>query len=665
MFLDLNQRDQAVALQPQPNEGHDLPATFGETFDAAWSQGQLFGQSIAHNNARDAAVEDYIAGLNKRSGTNFDALMPDGGLDMDGLKAHVEKLRAERPDLNLDPLTDDAIEQMAVEKSRAAQSAYEQMARREKTFGGQVGMLAGGAASAATDPINLLALPLAPEAGVGILASALRFGAITAGSQTAIEIAAAPFHEEVQPGYGQSGQPLANIVEAGVSGAALGGVTKTLGNLWTRAKTGAWPTSVRDAGNVLESEANIAQTNAFPGLEGEVAHRTALAKTIDDVIAGRPADVESVITPEMRQSLEDRFAPLMAERLKAKAAMNEAEAVKPTEAAPELPFDQTAAMAAALGHVETMADHVQDIARAAGYIMPRDEATTVAARMAKAPDEQVASDLDTLLQRPSAAAEAETARTTKAEPQTVPLPPGARLAGKGLHGPILENVGSVGDAVAWLRQSKTGDIRAVLAHPAIGDRRVDLIYGDAKHGVAHIDADHPRHLDHIESIWDQLPIKEETPGRIVLENELGRAVIAKDFKGDPKNWLLTYFEKKDRPGDVTVASAPDKGSAQQSPSRSAGENIAQDEGLRNAAAENLTPQAMEKTLGSPDHTDAMLNDLDKLRVTGDRQIPAGVDQNGEPVMRSLDEMVEDVKADRDAATELEGCITPPQAEATE
>jgi hypothetical protein len=51
-----------------------------------------------------------------------------------------------------------------------------------------------------------------------------------------------------------------NILEAGLGGAVLGGGLKGLSALWTRQKTGAWPRTVRDAGNVVESEAQIAAT---------------------------------------------------------------------------------------------------------------------------------------------------------------------------------------------------------------------------------------------------------------------------------------------------------------------------------------------------------------------------------------------------------------------
>jgi len=53
------------------------------------------------------------------------------------------------------------------------------------------------------------------------------------------------------------------VLEAAAFGGALGGGLKGVAALWSRQKTGAWPRTVRDAGNVVESEAQIAGTNPF------------------------------------------------------------------------------------------------------------------------------------------------------------------------------------------------------------------------------------------------------------------------------------------------------------------------------------------------------------------------------------------------------------------
>jgi hypothetical protein len=310
-FLDLYQGDQEQAARIQPNEGTSLPSGFDENLHAAWSDGQLFSQSIARANARAAVLGDYIDEIRQKTGNDLSKeFIPDvagggqtGVTDFDTANERVAKLKQDYPDLDLAPLSEDEIDKRAVAKAQAAHRNYEALQAGEKTFGGSVGSFLGSSGSAAADPVNILALGIAPETGgASILSAALRWGALAGVSQAAIEAASDTFKEQVQPGYMESGQPLREIGGAFVGGAVLGGGFKALGNAWTRVKTGQWPTSVRDAGNVIESEANVAQTNPFPGAEGEVAHREALVKTIDDILAGRPVDVGQIITENLLET---------------------------------------------------------------------------------------------------------------------------------------------------------------------------------------------------------------------------------------------------------------------------------------------------------------------------------------------------------------------------
>jgi hypothetical protein len=313
-FLDLYQGDQAQAATIQPNEGHDLPSGFLENFHAAWSDGQLFSQSIARANARAAVLGDYIDEIRQKTGNDLTKeFIPDaagggqtGVTDFDTANERVAKLKESYPDLDLNPITEDEINQRAIAKAQAAHRNYEALQAGEKTGEGSIGSFFGSAFSSAADPINILALPAAHVigGGVGILSAALRWGALAGVSQAAIEASSDTFKEQVQPGYMESGAPIKEIGGAALGGAVLGGGIKALGNAWTRVKTGQWPTSVRDAGNVIESEANVAQTNPFPGVEGEVAHREVLTKTIDDILAGRPVDVSAQVTPELSKFVD-------------------------------------------------------------------------------------------------------------------------------------------------------------------------------------------------------------------------------------------------------------------------------------------------------------------------------------------------------------------------
>lgn len=308
-YLDIFQNDQQQSMAPQPGERHDLPTTFEDNFNAAWSEGQMFGSSLSQFNARGSVINDYADDVRNKTGTDLseDLAAKEGGvpLDYDAINAKVAALKAKDPSLDIAPLSDDEIDRRAIQKSRAARTGYDAMSQGERTFGGKVGSFLGSAASSTVDPINIVGLAVAPEEGLGILATALRWGGIAATSQAAIEGIGGSYREQVQPGYAESGEPAANILGAAVGGAVLGGTTKALGDAWTRVKTGEWPRSVRDVGNVVESEANIADSNVLPGAEGEAAHRAALGGATDQIVNGEPVNVDQAITPEMQKSLAD------------------------------------------------------------------------------------------------------------------------------------------------------------------------------------------------------------------------------------------------------------------------------------------------------------------------------------------------------------------------
>lgn len=409
-ILSLAQADQQVAAGPQPGEASRLPVSFGEGFEAAWQENQLFGQSVAHSNARMRVLDDYVNELRQKTGKDIgpDVQAAVAGIEgentIKGDPAGWAVAREAGAKAGIPAPTEDEIDERAIAVSRAARQTYGDVAAREKAGGG-AGLFLGGLGGAVADPINLATIPLGGGEG-GILLTALRFGAIAGATQAGNEALQSGFREQVQPGYAASGEPLANVLTAGAEGAVLGGGTKALGNLWTRMKTGAWPTSVRDAGNILESEANIQQSNVYPGVKGEVAHRAALSDAINDVSRGTPVDVASHITPDIEASADERFAPLMAARGEAQRAMAAAEAARPGGPAPELPFEQTAAEAQAGRSIDTLSTEVAALAKRAGYDMPAEEAAQIAARMVKAPDDQVGRLLDQVTTNPSLAAEA-------------------------------------------------------------------------------------------------------------------------------------------------------------------------------------------------------------------------------------------------------------------
>jgi hypothetical protein len=251
---------------------------------------------------------------------------------------------------------------------------------------------------------------------------------------------------------------------------------------------------VRDAGNLAESEANIQATNVYPGAAGAAAHRDALATSTDQIIKGEPVDVAAHITPAVEASADERIRPLMEARAAAQRAEAAASAAEPAGPAPELPFEQTAAQAEAARATDALAAEVSSMAEHAGYDMSAEEAKAVAARMVKAPDDQVAQALDRLAISPSRAVE-----------------------------PVLK------------------------AQPETG-----------------------------------------APATVVPPTEVARVI------------------------------------------------------------------------GSPDHDAALRADIDRARMMGDRRLPAGVDENGEPVFRSLDGAMEEVDAYKAAADHIQACVNPPQ-----
>lgn len=514
----------------QRNNTPRLPVGFGEAFQAHWNENQLFGQSIAGEKARSEALSDAAEDLyNKTGNPAFHPAVV--GRDLDGLNASI-RLANQKDNAGLDEITPESIQQRAVEKSRAARTELADVNAREKTLGGTLGGLTGVAASSLADPVNLVVAPLAAPEGLGLLATALAWSAIAGASQAAIEAVGSPYRDLVQPGYSASGEPARNILGATAFGGAAGGTFKGLGMAWTRAKTGVWPRSIRDAGNVVESEANVANSNVLPGLEGEVAHREALAKTIDDVVAGRKVEPPASVTeprmddggviwrakdadypvkmaaeapqvgPDGRSYQKvfyegrstyvpsDELHPtghgglfdlhdakidgLMGERAGSRAAAEEAKAAG-AEPAPELPLEATKQEV----HEGTIADGVQSIAKMTGYDMPREEAEKIAKMVAGASDDERArAILSTVFDRPQTVAEFPPSPL----PKTAPEPRGT------LEPKTVEQMGASTEHEAALRADidrarAEGDVKI----PAGVDEKGDPVFRSVDAAMDEID----------------------------------------------------------------------------------------------------------------------------------------------------------------------------------
>jgi hypothetical protein len=190
------------------------------------------------------------------------------------------------------PLTEDDIYDRAVTLSQQAIATQQRNLQRPQTWASRAASLLGEGASGLVDPINISAMAI-PFEGLGVLATAGLMGAANAGAQTASEIANSAYNERVQPGYAASGQGVESVIGAGIAGALLGGGVKALGNVLTRALTGAWPTAAKDVANGVMSEADILNSNTHPGPIGDPVPEAR-------VPLAEPAEPE-VFTPSQRR----------------------------------------------------------------------------------------------------------------------------------------------------------------------------------------------------------------------------------------------------------------------------------------------------------------------------------------------------------------------------
>lgn len=163
---------------------------------------------------------------------------------------------------------------------------------------------------------------------------------------------------------------------------------------------------------------------------------------------------------------------------------------------------------------------------------------------------------------------------------------GGRIAGHGPNGPVVEGYRDRWqEAISWLRQAQTGDVVGVLEHPDVPGR-IDVIWGDRAKGLAHIDGKHPGDADRLPDLWSSLKPTSISDKYIVLESPQAVAVIAADFRGEAKTWMLTFYQRRDdaRPAGETVRSPGDYGPAAQSPASPRDDNLAESPAAVESAA---------------------------------------------------------------------------------
>lgn len=91
-----------------------------------------------------------------------------------------------------------------------------------------------------------------------------------------------------------------------------------------------------------------------------------------------------------------------------------------------------------------------------------------------------------------------------------------------------------------LMSERKGDVQGVLYHPDTGP--IDVKWGNAKGGLAHIAAKHPEVLDNLPELIEAMGLKSRNENRITLESLDHRAVVRLDWDGERQHWLLSAFK---------------------------------------------------------------------------------------------------------------------------
>lgn len=184
----------------------------------------------------------------------------------------------------------DEIEKEAESRASGRLKASEGLSRRSTGAGSAIGGVFGSIAGAMADPINAASVMFGASAASGILRTAMIEGAISMGSEAAVQGLNYDWRQRIDPGY-SLGDAASEVAAAGVGGAVFGGGLKGLAAVWQRAKTGQWPSHVRDTANVVSREAAIPNSRFESTIKGDTAHRAAAIKSLDDIVQGRPVEL--------------------------------------------------------------------------------------------------------------------------------------------------------------------------------------------------------------------------------------------------------------------------------------------------------------------------------------------------------------------------------------
>lgn len=286
--LDLfPQAQRAVLIDASQNAARDLPAEFSEAFDISFASMTQFHNSTAYGIAQKNAIDDYVDDLARKSGQRLtiDTSDPERTDYLDLFNTAQSRIAASRPDLELQPLTDDSLRAMTLAKMAKAYKDTKDFEKRETTYGGTLGSLAGTLGGALADPVTLATLPLGGAGEAGIALRALEFAVINGSTEAAI--AALNYRDREAAVPGSSKDIPGEIASATIFGGVLGGAFGALGKLLRKGGE-TLPTSLREEVNAAASEAQLVSTNPFPGAAGELAARDAGREATEALLRGEP-----------------------------------------------------------------------------------------------------------------------------------------------------------------------------------------------------------------------------------------------------------------------------------------------------------------------------------------------------------------------------------------
>lgn len=619
MLLDLFPDEQAetekLAMQ---QAAPDLPIGFGEAFRTSVDTRAKFSGTLAENSNRYDVWQKTLDRFEELTGEALpNPEVGDGQTIRGQIAKRFDARRADIGDLKAPEEQDVAAGALQTAQDARARDTAAQ--GRARDFGAGLGFFTGDAAAAMADPVNIAGMALGAPAAAGILRTALMEGGAALLSETAVQASTYGFKTQADPTF-SLGDAASEVAAAGVGGAVLGGGIKGLASVWRRYRGSgaAVPRHVVDAGNVVDSEADIATSNPFPDAAGEAKHTGALAKAVDDVSAGRPVDVSEAVGPVVaREGLADLDPPA------ARAASEGSPLVEKARAAPE-------------------------------SLTPAERGDLVATRVHDAaPPEAFAAV--------SAAARAEGGDGLQVFARN---DPSVTITGLEERGPVAEGFeGRWSEAVDWMREQGGGVAARALDHPDIGP--IDVPWGfydraaDKGMGLAKIIAKHPDVADDLPATIARLPVESRSANRVILASPDHRAVVRLDFNGEDKPWLMTAYrdERNDRRVEGTTG-RPDNRSADTSSAAPTSRNIASGGAIEQTAAaamRDMTPDQALDAAATPEAAAALAHRADNMQAAEPRPVHV-TRADGTVETRDYHEMMREIDDEISAADELKNCV---------